>query len=134
MAKSSLTLPWFKLASPFLLKEGIVIPMNHKAQNALRQWLEVREPVLDTALFLTIVQKSIKKRAVQLMLAKYFARVGIENASVQSLRHTMAVHHLAKGTSIMTLAEILGDHPDTLQPNMAAARKVHQQALQEHLL
>ena len=112
----------------------VTIPLNHKAVNALRKWLEIREPVSDTVLFLTAVHKPMGKRAVQLMLQKYLAEAGIENASVQTLRHTMAVHHIARGTPVKTVAEILGDHPDTVQGYMAAARKVHQRALQENAL
>ena len=112
----------------------VTIPLNHKAQNALKKWLEIREPVLDTALFLTVVQTPIKKRAVQLMVEKYLTQADVENASVQSLRHTMAVHHLAKGTPIKTLADILGDSPETLQIYFAAARKVQSKALQMHAL
>jgi site-specific recombinase XerD len=92
------------------------------------------EDVLDTALFLTAVKKPMGKRAVQLMLEKYLAVACIENASVQSLRHTMAVHHLAKGTPLKTLAEILGDDPSTLQIYMLLGRKVHHRALQENAL
>lgn len=110
------------------------IPLNYKASNALKKWLEVREPIFDTALFLTIVKKPMGKRAVQLMLEKYLDEIGVENASVQSLRHTMAVHHLAKGTPLKTLADILGDHPDTMKMYLAAARKVKQRALEEHAL
>lgn len=110
------------------------IPLNYKASNALKKWLEVREPIFDTALFLTIVKKPMGKRAVQLMLEKYLAEIGVENASVQSLRHTMAVHHLAKGTPLKTLADILGDRPETLQVYVPAARKVHARAIQENAL
>lgn len=112
----------------------VTIPLNHKAQNALKKWLEIREPVVDTTLFLTVVQTPIKKRAVQLMVEKYLTQADVENASVQSLRHTMAVHHLAKGTPLKTLAEILGDRPDTLQAYEAAARKLQSKALQENAL
>jgi integrase/recombinase XerC/integrase/recombinase XerD len=34
------------------------IPINHNARNALRRWLEIREPIPDTALFLTAVKKA----------------------------------------------------------------------------
>ena len=112
----------------------VLIPLNDKAQNALRKWVANREPIVDTALFLTALKKPLSKRAVQLMLAKYLDAAGIQGASVQSLRHTMAVHHIAKGTPLKTLAEVLGDHPDTLQQYVAAARKVHQKALQENAL
>ena len=127
----------FPGAGTIRVKRGgghVLIPLNHKAQNALQKWFQVREPILDTALFLTALKEPLSKRAVQLMLAKYLDAAGIPDASVQSLRHTMAVHHIAKGTPLKTLAEVLGDHPDTLQQYVAAARKVHQKALQENAL
>ncbi|MCC6457984.1 MAG: tyrosine-type recombinase/integrase [Caldilineaceae bacterium] len=110
------------------------IPLNDKAQNALKKWLETREPTMDTALFLTALKKPMGKRSVQLMLEKYLSEAGIENASVQSLRHTMVVHHLAKGTPRQTLADILGDDPATLDVYVPLARRVHQRVLQEHML
>ena len=73
-------------------------------------------------------------RAVQLILRKYLDEAGIEYASVQSLRHTMAVHHLAKGTPKKTLAEILGERLETLQVYEAAARKLQSRVLQENAL
>ena len=127
----------FPGAGTIRVKRGgghVLIPLNDKAQNALRKWVANREPIVDTALFLTALKKPLSKRAVQLMLAKYLDAAGIQGASVQSLRHTMAVHHIAKGTPLKTLAEVLGDHPDTLQQYVAAARKVHQKALQENAL
>ena len=45
----------------------------------------------DTTLFLTAVHKPMGKRAVQLMLQRYLAEAGIENASLQTLGQTMAV-------------------------------------------
>ena len=110
------------------------IPLNYKASNALKKWLEIREPILDTALFLTGVKKPMGKRAVQMMLAKCLSEAGIQNASVQSLRHTMAVHHLARGTSLKTLSDILGDDEKTMQRYIVLTRKVHQKALQENAL
>jgi len=111
-----------------------LIPLNDKAQNALRKWLQVREPMSNTGLFLTALNKGISKRAVQVMLAKYLDAAGIQGASVQSLRHTMAVHHIAKGTPLKTLAAILGDQVESLQVYLSAARKLQQRALQEHML
>ena len=48
----------------------VTIPLNHKAQNALRKWLATREPIQDATLFLTAAKKPMGKRAVQLMLEK----------------------------------------------------------------
>lgn len=124
-------------AGALRIKRGgrqVTVPLNHKAQNALRKWLAAREPIQDTALFLTAAKKPMGKRAVQLILEKYLKEAGIEDASVQTLRHTMAVHHLAKGTPLKTLAEILGDSSDSMQVYVSAARKLHSKALQENAL
>lgn len=124
-------------AGTLRIKRGgrqVTTPLNHKAQNALRKWLAAREPIEDTALFLTAAKKPMGKRAVQLMLGKYLKEADIADASVQTLRHTMAVHHLAKGTPVKTLAEILGDSPDSMQVYLSAARKLHSKALQENAL
>lgn len=112
----------------------VTIPLNYKAQNALRKWLATRDPIEDAALFLTVTKKPMGKRAVQLMLEKYLKEAGIADASIQTLRHTMAVHHLAKGTPVKTLSEILGDSPDSMQVYLSAARKLHSKALQENAL
>lgn len=96
-------------------------------------WLADREPI-QAALFLKTAKKPMEKRAVQLMLEKYLKEGKIQDASVQSLRHTMAVHHLAKGTPVRTIAEILGDDVKTMQTCMVLARKTHQKALQENAL
>ena len=80
------------------------------------------------------IKKPMGKRAVQLTLEKYLKEAGIADASVQTLRHTMAVHHLAKGTPVKTLSEILGDSPDSMQVYLSAARKLHSKALQENAL
>jgi site-specific recombinase XerD len=68
------------------------------------------------------------------MVEKHLKEAEIEHASVQSLRHTMAVHHIARGTDLNTLSAILGDRVESLHVYMSAARKVQQSALQEHML
>ena len=42
------------------------------------------------------------------MLKKYLKDAGIENASVHTLRHTMATHYLANGANIRVVQEMLG--------------------------
>ena len=38
----------------------------------------------------------------------YFRKIGIADASPRTLRHTMAVHYLAKGAKKQTVQEMLG--------------------------
>ncbi len=112
----------------------VMIPLNDKAQNALRKWLEVRDPIPDTALFLTAVKKPIGKRAVQLMLEKYLDEAGI------------AIPRCRPCATRWRYITSLGEHrsrrwrrssadsPDTLQVYQSAARKVQSKALQENTL
>ncbi len=61
----------------------------------------------------------------------------IKGASVHTLRHTMATHHVASGTDLKTIQEMLG-HASLATTNLRAyvqlARKVQKKALQEHPL
>jgi site-specific recombinase XerD len=42
------------------------------------------------------------------MLRKYLQGVGIGRANINTLRHTFGTHHLAKGTSLKTIQEVMG--------------------------
>jgi len=60
---------------------------------------------------------------------------GVEQASVHTVRHTFATHHVAKGTSLRTVQEALG-HADlkTTSVYVSLAREVMNKELQEHAL
>ena len=47
----------------------------------------------------------------QQVVKKHLAEAGIKGASVHTLRHTFATHHVAQGTSLRTVQEMLG-HAD----------------------
>ena len=42
------------------------------------------------------------------MLKKYLEKAGVGRATIQTLRHTFGVHHIAKGTNIKTIQEVMG--------------------------
>jgi integrase/recombinase XerC len=60
---------------------------------------------------------------------------GILNASVHTLRHTMATHHIARGTDLRTIQETLGHASlETTARYISLAKLAQKKALQEHAL
>ncbi len=87
------------------------------------------------ALFVTKFKAPMSPRAIQYRVKKYLGEAGIKGASVHTLRHTMATHHVARGTDLKTLQETLG-HADlaTTSIYVSLAKKAQRQALQENAL
>ncbi|MFN8560032.1 MAG: tyrosine-type recombinase/integrase [Dehalococcoidia bacterium] len=113
------------------------VPLNFKACRALKTWLAVRpaSPSAHDALFTSKFGRQLSKRAIQALVAKYLAEAGIHGASVHSLRHTMATHHIARGTDLKTVQETLG-HASlaTTALYVSLAKQAQRKALQEHAL
>ncbi len=112
-----------------------LIPLNYKACQALAAWLTARPEVDHEALFVTKFKAPMSPRAIQYRVKKYLDEAGIKGASVHTLRHTMATHHVARGTDLKTLQVTLG-HADlaTTSIYVSLAKKAQRQALQEHAL
>lgn len=75
---------------------------------ALHHWLSERPSVMVDALFLSHHGRPLSKRAVQFLIAGYLQQAQIAEASVHTLRHTMAVHSAAQGMDAESIQEILG--------------------------
>jgi integrase/recombinase XerC len=111
------------------------IPLNYKACQAVASYLRVRPAVAHDTLFVTKFKTPMSKRAVQYTITKYLQEVGITNASTHTLRHTMATHHVARGTDIKTLQETLGhERLETTAIYVSLAKTAQRKALQEHAL
>lgn len=112
-----------------------VISLNYKACQALDAYLKVRPEVDHEALFVTKFKAPMSPRAIQYRVKKYLDEAGIKGASVHTLRHTMATHHVARGTDLKTVQETLG-HADlaTTAIYVSLAKNAQRQALQEHAL
>ena len=110
------------------------IPLNHKACRAVKTWLDVRTSEID-ALFVTKFGFPMGPRAVQHTVHKYLKESGVVGASVHTLRHTFATHHVAQGTSLRTVQEVLG-HADlkTTSIYVQLAQEAVKRELQEHAL
>jgi len=113
----------------------VTLPLNYKACQALKAWLKVRPNVDHDGLFVTKFKTAIKPRAIQYLVTKYLKEADIEGASVHSIRHTMATHHVAAGTDLKTVQETLG-HADlaTTAIYVSLAKEAQRQALQENAL
>ena len=111
------------------------IPLNYKACQALAAYLKVRPKVDHDGLFVTKFKTPMTARAIEYMVAKYLTEAGIPNASVHTLRHTMATHHVAQGTDLKTVQETLG-HASlaTTSIYVSLAKNAQRKALQEHAL
>ena len=87
------------------------------------------------ALFLSQFKQPMSIRAIQQRVQKYLDEAGIEGASVHTLRHTMATHHVARGTDLKTVQETLG-HASlaTTTIYVSLAKNAQRKALQEQAL
>jgi integrase/recombinase XerD len=92
-------------------KKERMLPLNDKANSALKNFLKVRENAENNILFLNRFGEPVSDRGVQKMLRRYLKRAGIGGASIHTLRHTFGAQHIAKGTNIKTLQEVMG-HKD----------------------
>ena len=111
------------------------IPLNYKACRALQTWLCVRPSAPIEALFVTKFRQPMGVRAIQHVVEKYLGEAGIRGASVHTLRHTFATHHVAQGTSLRSVQEILG-HADlkTTSIYVQLAQDTLRRELQDHAL
>lgn len=87
------------------------LPLNAEACRAIKAWLRVRPDIDEPGVFVTKFGKPMGKRSIQDVVTKYLKKAGIHSASVHSLRHTFATHHVAKGTSLKNVQHALG-HED----------------------
>jgi len=110
------------------------IPLNHKVCRALKTWIALRGNG-GPALFHTKFGRPIGPRGVQRLVRKYMTEVGITRASVHTLRHTFATHHVAQGTSLRTVQDVLGHASlKTTSVYVQLAQEAVRRELQEHAL
>jgi len=88
-------------------KKERIIPLNTKATSALKDYLDERKEETNSTLFLNRFGEALGERGVQKMLRKYIKRADIGNVTTSTLRHTFGTQHIAKGTSLKTVQEVM---------------------------
>lgn len=84
------------------------VPLNKRAKEALKRYINTRPHTQDDHLFITKTGKPFLVRNIRDAVERYFRKAGIENAKINDLRHTFVAHHLKHGVSIVFLSKILG--------------------------
>jgi len=88
--------------------EAREVPMNRRAKEAIKKYLETRPTTTDDHLFITKTGKPFLVRNIRDAVERNFRKAGVEHAKINDLRHTFVSHHLRQGVSIIFLSKILG--------------------------
>jgi integrase/recombinase XerD len=84
------------------------VPLNKRAKDALKRYMENRANTQDDHLFVTKTGKQFLVRNIRDAIERYFRKAGIEDAKINDLRHTFVAHHLKNGVSMVFLSKVLG--------------------------
>lgn len=88
--------------------EERLVPLNVRAKEALRRYLEVRPKIEGGPLFVTKSGKPFLVRNIRTAIERYFRIAEIKSAKVNDLRHTFVAHHIKHGVSLVLLSKLLG--------------------------
>jgi len=111
------------------------VTLNSRACSALQTYLGEREDAGDNHLFTTKAGLGLGRHSIEMSIKKVCREAGLRGVSVRTLRHTFAVHSLAKGTTIETMQKALGlASPASLEDYRDAARQVMDAELQRNAL
>jgi len=86
------------------------VPLNPRAQKALETYLEKERPKSTKSdhVFITRTGRPLLVRNIRATIKRYLELAGIEDATVNDLRHTFIAHHLKRGASLVLVSKIAG--------------------------
>ena len=84
------------------------VPLNYRSQKALQAYLNERPKTKADHVFITRTGKSLLVRNIRSTIKRYLELAGIEDATVNDLRHTFIAHHLKRGASLVLVSKIAG--------------------------
>ncbi len=93
---------------PYEGHESREVPLNRRAKEALKRYMETRANTEDTHVFVTKTGRPFLVRNIRDAVERYFKKAGIENVKINDLRHTFVAHHLKQGVSLVFLSKVLG--------------------------
>lgn len=109
--------------------------LNSKVCEAMRSWLDIRRSAEESALFLSSRNRSLSVRQYQYLVGRYLSKADIRGASVHTLRHTFATHHIEMGTDLVTVQEFLGHKSlDTTKLYVGLVKRRQARHIQDHAL
>lgn len=88
--------------------EGRSIPMNRSVQEAITDYLKERPSSTYSNLFVTKTGKPLLVRNIRATLDRYFKQVGLNDVTVNDLRHTFIAEHLRLGASVLMVSRVAG--------------------------
>lgn len=88
--------------------EAREVPLNRRAKEGLKRYMEIRANSSDSHLFVTKTGRPFLVRNIRDAIERYFKKAGIENVKINDLRHTFVAHHLKHGVSLVFLSRLLG--------------------------
>lgn len=93
---------------PYEGHEAREVPLNRRAKEALKRYMEGRVNTEDTHVFVTKTGRPFLVRNIRDAVERYFKKAGIEKVKINDLRHTFVAHHLKNGISLVFLSKVLG--------------------------
>ncbi|HLD96123.1 MAG TPA: tyrosine-type recombinase/integrase [Patescibacteria group bacterium] len=84
------------------------VPLNSRSQKALQAYLDERPKTKADHVFITRTGKSLLVRNIRSTIKRFLELAGIEDATVNDLRHTFIAHHLKRGASLVLVSKIAG--------------------------
>jgi integrase/recombinase XerC len=86
-----------------------IVPLNGDAIEALKEWLDIRNPESqDAPYFLSERKTPLSDRSIRYMVYKYAKAAGLENVSPHTLRHTFCKSLVDNGVPLQRVAYLAG--------------------------
>ena len=90
-------------------KEERNVPLNEAIAKLLKDYLVNERSSIDGKyVFVTRTGNALLVRNIRATVNRYFLKAGVENATVNDLRHTFVAHNLMNGVSISYISKVVG--------------------------